>query len=79
MGKFTAKTNARGQVDIILSENAHLPHVRASWYDGGIGATGVAAILDGETCEQAALRAFESRIATKYRHTLKVTPAVWVD
>lgn len=64
--KYTARTNQHGQTDIIRAENAHLPHVYVSWWDGG-------------GYRQACIPAEqEPSYRTDYPHRT-VHPAIWVD
>jgi hypothetical protein len=67
-----AKRNKYGQVIVVAEETAHLPHVEAIWYDGGIWASGHAAVLPGETPEQAGKRAFGRCVPGRYANTLVI-------
>lgn len=74
--KYTARTNAYGQIDIIRADQANLPHVRVNWYLTGIGQAGVCAILSGETKTDAANRAFPS---SKLDQNRRIADVTWID
>jgi hypothetical protein len=66
--KYTSRKNRRGQIDIIRTVEAHLTHVRVTWYPGwGLTNSGVCAILPGETAQQSADRAFPESRSDKKR------------
>lgn len=50
---------------LTYADEKHLPHIRVSWYDGGIWMSGTCAVLAGETLEQAAERAFDAKLDPK--------------
>lgn len=69
--KLVGLWNRYGQCLVVKAETAHLPHVEARWYEGGIWACGVTAILPDETAEQAAQRVPWHKVPFHYRDTFE--------
>jgi len=59
--EYLSKYDFSGRWVSVRADEAHLPHIRVSWYDGGIWMSGECAVLPNETPEGAAERAFHAR------------------
>lgn len=69
---YTGRWSPQGVCHIIRADEAHLPHVEAVWYDGGISLSGLTAVHPGESELQAAERAYGARVQERYRDTFTV-------
>lgn len=64
--RYTTRKTQHGQTDVIRTENAHLPHVYVSWWDG----------CGRQRAIVPASQADSYRANEEHR---TVRPAVWVD